>query len=146
MTGEMTVSLTWTHPVAWGVYIYAFLSLCLGFGLLWLRHQILRPQRDELLLDAAELHTQLRTARRQLGTINRQADRGLDQLEELLHLAQGLFLALLETRLVSVAMTRLHHKPIWLKLATRKGLAAAFAQADAVVRSHRIKDERRDRI
>lgn len=140
MTGEMTANLTWTHPVAWGVYLYALLSLGLGFGLLWLRHQILHPQRDQLLLDAAEVLLQLRAARQQLVAINRQADRGLDQLEELFHLVRGLFLAVLETRLVSLVLDRLQHKPIWLRLAARKGLETAFAQAETVVRTHRIKD------
>lgn len=139
MMGEMT-ALTWTHPVAWVVYIYALLSLGLGVVLMWLRFQVIHPQREELLLDAAEMHQQLQEVREQLVTINRQADRSLDQLEALLNLTQGLFLALLETRLVTLVLARLRHQPIWLKLIARKGLETAFSQADLAVRTHRIKD------
>ena len=140
MTDVITESLSWGHPVAWGVYIYTFLSLGLALGLLWLRRQILHPQRDELLVQAAEVQVQLSQAHEQLVQINRQADRGLDQLEALLNLTQGLFLALLETRLVEVAMARLRKRPIWIRLLTRKGLETAIAQADAAVRTHHIKD------
>lgn len=137
--GEMTI-LTWTHPVAWVVYIYAFLSLGLGAGLLWLRYQVLHPQREELLLEAAEVRQQLCEARAKLAMINRQADRGLDQLEQLLNLTQGLFLELLETKLVTTVLERMRHRPLLLKLVTRKGLETAFDQADVLVRTHRIKD------
>lgn len=137
--GEMTV-LTWTHPVAWVVYIYAFLSLGLGLGLLWLRYQVIHPQREDLLAEAAEVQQQLREARAQLAMINRQADRGLDQLEQLLNLTQGLFLELIETKLVTNVLERMRYKPLWLKLATRKGIETAFDQADVLVRTHRIKD------
>ena len=140
MMGFMTEILSWGHPLAWGVYVYAVLSLGLAGVLFWLRQQVLIPQRATLLADAAEVHGQLSDATGQLVQLNRQFDRGLDQFEQALNLIQGLFLALLETRLITSAMLRLRRHPIWIKLATKKAIDVVFAQAQILVRTHHIKD------
>lgn len=138
--GFMTEAISWGHPLAWSVYVYVGLSLMLAGALFWLRQNVIHPQRDSLLQEAAMAHEQITAAKLQLVQINRQFDRGLDQLEQMLNLIQGLFLALLETRLMTSAMLRLRKHPIWIKLAVKKGIDTVFAQAEAVVRTHHIKD------
>ncbi len=138
--GFMTETISWGHPLAIGVYVYVGLSLLLAGVLFWVRYNVIHPQRAQLLSEAAQVHAQVVDVRAQLVLVNRQFDRGLDQLEQMLNLIQGLFLALLETRLVTSAMLRLRKHPIWIKLAVKKSIDTIFAQAETLVRTHHIKD------
>lgn len=140
----MSEPISWTHPLAWGVYVFAVLNLFMAAGLFWVRQQIIYPQKGILLVDAAEVQAQLQEVTAQLVLVNRQADRGLDQLEQLLNLSQGLFLALIETKLVTEIITRLRKRPLVLKLVVKKSLETVFAQAEAAVRTHHI--ENRDEV
>ncbi|MGV3525541.1 MAG: hypothetical protein ACO1RX_15030 [Candidatus Sericytochromatia bacterium] len=132
--------LHWGHPLAWLVYIWSAGNLILALALWWGRETILLPQADLLRADAHVIYAEITGVQAQLKAVNRQADRGLDQLEQLMNLIQGLFLSLLETRLVGLALRKLRHKPLVVRMVTTKGINVVLGQLETVVRTRHIED------
>lgn len=132
--------LDWGHPLAWLVYIWSAGNLLLAAILWWGRQNILLPQADLLRADAHLIYGELTGLQAQLKAVNRQADRSLDQLEQLMNLIQGLFLSLLETRLVGLALRKLRNKPLVVRMVTTKGINVIVGQLETAVRTRHIED------
>ncbi len=122
----------------WLVYVFSGLNLLFALILFLLRQQVLAPQMTQVLVEAAQVKADLKLARSQLTQINRQADRGLEQLEELLYLSQGWFIGLLESRFVPILIAYLGDYPGWFKFATKKGLSTALTRVDQIARDYSI--------
>jgi len=127
--------LTWTHPLAWGVYAYACLSLITAFALLWFRITILRPERAQLAQEAPQIQQQVQAGRQQLRHLNRQVDRGLDQIEALLDIVTLYFLPVLESKLASLLLLKLDAHSSFIKLGSKKALQAIFSQLELALRT-----------
>lgn len=130
--------ITWTHPVAWGVYVYGVLSLLTAGLLWWLRYSVLVPQKELLSQDLNDIQMQIQDARVQLKALNRQVDRGLEQLEDLLNLVQTLFIGLLETRLMGLILKKLKYQPLVLRFAIKQGLSQVFTRVLDIIKNKRI--------
>lgn len=130
----MQTQLNWTHPIAIGVYIYAVLSLGMGAGVFWVRHQILHPERDKLAQDLPVIEHQLKEGYKQIKALNRQVDKGVEQIQDLFYIINALFLPLLKTQLVGVLLDlmerRFDQKPGWAKLVIEKGADTVFSQIE----------------
>ncbi len=141
ITQFVSEPIHWNHPVAWLVYVFSGLNLLFALILFLLRQQILAPQMTHILLEAAQVKADLKAARSQLKQINRQADRGLEQLEELLYLSQGWFIGLLESRFVPILIGYLNDYPSWFKFATKKGFSTALTRVDKIARDYSIPND-----
>ena len=118
--------LSWTSGLSIGIYIYSALALLLAMALGYVRHVILKEYADLLFGELPEVALVFDDAQHQLRELNRQVDRGMDHLASLFNLVQGLFLALLETRVIGWIMTRIHGAPLPVKLVARKGVEQGF--------------------
>lgn len=130
--------LSWTHPIAWISYIYTVLSLGTAAFAFWLRKNILTPQKQQLSQDLNEIQMQLQMAQVELKQANRQVDKGLEQLEDIFSLFEGLFLALLETRLILFLMRKLRRKPFLLRVGLKKGIEQVFSVIHNLVKTKNI--------
>ena len=130
--------LSWTHPIAWITYIYVVLSLGTAAIAFWLRTNILTPQKQQLSQDLNEIQMQIQQAQQDLKHANRQADKGMEQLENIFSLFEGLFLALLETRLVLLLMRKLRRKPFLLRIGVKKGVEQVFSVIHDLVKTKKI--------
>lgn len=142
MTEWLYTELSWTHPLAWGVYVYALLSLLFAVGLLWFRHNILQVEAHQLALEAPQIKAQLQLGRQQLKQLNRQADRGLERLSALLDILSLYFLPLLESRLASLLLLRLSGQSLWLRLGSKKALELFFLRVEYALRTQHQKTPR----
>jgi hypothetical protein len=122
----MQNNLSWTSGLSFGIYIYAIVSILLALGLWFIRRNVLREYASLLFLELPALAEIFQDAQQQLRQVNRQVDRGMDQLGSVFDLVQGLFLALLETRVIAWIMRRIHGAPLPIKMVTRKGIEQAF--------------------
>lgn len=122
----MQNNLSWTSGLSLGIYIYAIVSIILALGLWFIRRNVLREYTSLLFLELPELAIVFQDAQQQLRQANRQVDRGMDQLSSVFALVQGLFLALLETRVIAWIMQRIQGAPLPVKMITRKGVEQAF--------------------
>jgi len=130
--------LSWTHPIAWITYVYVILSLGTAAIAFWLRTHILTPQKQQLSQDLNEIQMQIQQAQYDLKHANRQADKGMDQLSDIFSLFEGLFLALVETRLVLFLMRKLRRKPFLLRIGVKKGVEQVFAVIHNLVKTKNI--------
>ncbi len=118
--------LSWTSSLSIGIYIYSVLALLLALALGYLRHVILKEYAELLFSELPEVAGLFEDAQGQLRQLNRQVDRGMDHLSSLFNLVQGLFLALVETRVIGWIMRRIHGAPLPVKLVARKGVEQGF--------------------
>lgn len=118
--------LSWTSGLSIGIYIYSVLALLLALALGYLRHVILKEYAELLFSELPEVAGLFEDAQGQLRQLNRQVDRSMDHLSSLFNLVQGLFLALVETRVIGWIMKRIHGAPLPVKLVARKGVEQGF--------------------
>lgn len=130
----MQTQITWTHPIAIGVYVYSALSLLTGLGVLWARHNILHPERDKLVQELPIIENQISEGYQQLKALNRQVDKGVEQIQDLFYIVNALFLPLLKTRVVGMLLNLLENRfekqPGWAKLVIEKGTETVFNQIE----------------
>ncbi len=130
--------LSWTHPIVWISTIYIVLSLGTAAICFWLRKNILTPQKQQLSQDLNDIQMQLQKVQVELKQANRQADKGLEKLEDIFSLFQGLFLALIETRLIMLLMRKLRRKPFILRVGLKKGVEQVFSAIHGLVKTTKI--------
>ncbi|MBF2055448.1 MAG: hypothetical protein IGS03_18520 [Candidatus Sericytochromatia bacterium] len=142
MTDWLYTELSWTHPLAWGVYVYAGLSLLLAAGLLWFRYNILLVEAHQLAREAPQIKAQLQDGRAQLKALNRQADRGLERISAMLDILALYFLPLLESRLAGLLLLKLSAHSHWVRLGSKKALELIFIRVEDTLRSYHQKTPR----
>ena len=123
------------------VYVYSALSLLVA-GICWyVRHKIVPEYEDILYGELPRAAALLEEAHIQVRQINRQVDRGMDQIEALFNLIQGLFLSLIETKLVAFILKRINKAPLPVKVVAKKGLGQAFAVVHERVKHKKINQD-----
>lgn len=142
MTDWLYTELSWTHPLAWGVYAYASLSLLFATGLLWFRYNILLVEARQLDREAPQIKAQLQDGRQQLKALNRQADQGLERLSGMLDILALYFLPLIESRLASLLLVKLSTRSLWVRLGSKKALDLLFIRVEDTLRSYHQKTPR----
>lgn len=142
MTDWLYTDMTWTHPLAWGIYLYAALNILLALGLLWFRYRILQVEAHKLGYEAPHLKAQMQLGRQQLKQLNRQADRGLEQLSALLDILTLYFLPVLESRLASLLLLKLGTRSLWIRLGSKRILDLLFLRLEYLLRTSHKKTPR----
>ncbi len=133
--------LSWSSALSISVYIYCVLSLLLAMGLWYLRHRVLPEHTDLLFKELPEAAGLIQDARLQLRQVNRQVDRSIDQIESMLNLVQGLFLALVETKVVTWVLKKIGGAPLPVKMVAKKGLGQAFKVVHERVKHKNIEQD-----
>lgn len=118
--------LSWTSGLSIGIYIYCVLALLLALGLWYVRRFVLSDYESLIFGELPEVAGLFQEAQLQLRQVNRQVDRSMEHLDSVFNLVQGLFLALLETRLITWIMKRIKSAPLPVRMVSRKGIEQVF--------------------
>ena len=133
--------LSWFSSLSIGVYIYCVLSLLIAMGFWFLRHKVLKDYEELLFEELPQIATLLEDANSQVRQISREVDRGIDQVESLFNLVQGLFLTLAETKVVAFLMKKLTKAPLPLKIVAKKGVGKAFHVVNERIKHTKINQD-----
>jgi len=119
----------------------------MGLGVVWFRHTILHPERDKLVQELPIIEAQISEGYQQIKALNRQVDKGVEQIQELFYIVNALFLPLLKTQvagaLLNLLESRFEKQPGWAKIVIEKGTETVFSQIEehVIIKKEETKKE-----